>query len=66
MSQDFIHDDAFIQWLRTQGGPDPDWWQSEYSGNIYFAHDAWLAGQAATTTETARVLIRDNIEGARR
>lgn len=31
----------FLRWLDEYD----DDWRSEYSGNIKFAHDAWLAGK---------------------
>lgn len=37
----------FKAWLESLVPNEPDWYESEYSGDILFAFQAWSAGMAA-------------------
>lgn len=43
---EFEADEKFMDFLRTRGADpsDTEWWQSEYSGNLYGMYAAWQAG----------------------
>jgi hypothetical protein len=66
VTYEFEKDTGFMEWLRhyndNYDSSDPDWWRSEYSGNIKGMYDAFLEGKrqgnAGLNTNSARALIR--------
>lgn len=42
---EFESDEGFMRFLREYDPSDPDWWHSEYSGNLKGMYDAYNAGK---------------------